>query len=38
MGARFRMGPIGSWNDDPAKRASYPGMQFRAEAYPQFMN
>src|SRR3954467_1879062 len=34
---RFRMGPIGSWNDDPAKRVSYPGLQFPAEAYPQFM-
>src|SRR4051812_46981617 len=34
---RFRMGPIGSWNDDPAKRVSYPGSQFPAEAYPQFM-
>ena len=34
---RFRMGPPGSWNDDPAKRVSYPGMQFPAEAYPQFM-
>ncbi len=28
------MGPPGSWNDDPAKRTSYPGMQFPAEAYP----
>ena len=28
---RFRMGPPGSWNDDPAKRVSYPGMQFPAE-------
>ena len=34
---RFRMGPPGSWNDDPAKRGSYPGMQFPADAYPQFM-
>jgi pimeloyl-ACP methyl ester carboxylesterase len=34
---RFRMGPIGSWNDDPAKRVAYPGSQFPAEAYPQFM-
>jgi pimeloyl-ACP methyl ester carboxylesterase len=34
---RFRMGPPGSWNEDPAKRGSYPGMQFPAEAYPQFM-
>ncbi len=34
---RFRMGPPGSWNDDPAKRVSYPGMQFPADAYPQFM-
>src|SRR5262245_36182893 len=34
---RFRMGPIGSWNDDPAKRVSYPGSQFPAESYAQFM-
>jgi hypothetical protein len=34
---RFRMGPPGSWNEDPAKRVSYPGMQFPAESYPQFM-
>ena len=34
---RFRMGPMGSWNDDPAKRVAYPGSQFPAEAYPQFM-
>ena len=34
---RFRMGPPGSWNDDPSKRVSYPGMQFPAEAYGQFM-
>ena len=31
------MGPPGSWNDDPAKRVSYPGMQFPAEAYGQLM-
>ncbi len=34
---RFRMGPPGSWNDDPAKRVAYPGSQFPADAYPQFM-
>ena len=34
---RFRMGPIGSWNDDPAKRVAFPGSQFPADAYPQFM-
>jgi pimeloyl-ACP methyl ester carboxylesterase len=34
---RFRMGPPGSWSDDQAKRVSYPGMQFPAEAYAQFM-
>jgi pimeloyl-ACP methyl ester carboxylesterase len=34
---RFRMGPIGSWNDDPSKRVAYPGSQFPADAYPQFM-
>lgn len=34
---RFRMGPPGSWNDDPAKRVAYPGAQFPAEAYGQFM-
>ena len=31
------MGPPGSWNEDPAKRGSYPDTQFPAEAYPQFM-
>src|SRR4051812_18468286 len=34
---RFRVGPIGSWNDDAAKRATYPGTQFPIEAYGQFM-
>lgn len=34
---RFRMGPSGSWHDDPAKRATYPGMQFPVEFYAQFM-
>jgi len=34
---RFRVGPIGSWNDDSAKRAPYPGVQFPIEAYEQFM-
>jgi len=34
---RFRVGPIGSWNDDKAKRATYPGVQFPTEAYEQFM-
>ncbi len=34
---RFRVGPIGSWNDDPAKRATYPGAQFPTEHYAQFM-
>jgi pimeloyl-ACP methyl ester carboxylesterase len=34
---RFRIGPIGSWNDDAAKRATYPGTQFPTEAYGQFM-
>src|SRR5258708_8459998 len=34
---RFRMGPPGSWNDDPAKRVAYPGSRFPADAYPQFM-
>ena len=34
---RFRIGPPGSWNEDKAKRASYPGVQFPIEAYAQFM-
>lgn len=34
---RFRVGPIGSWNDDKAKRAIYPGVQFPIDAYEQFM-
>ena len=34
---RFRLGPLGSWNDDKAKRATYPGVQFPTEAYEQFM-
>src|SRR5215469_3300453 len=34
---RFRIGPPGSWNDDKAKRATYPGAQFPIEAYAQFM-
>jgi pimeloyl-ACP methyl ester carboxylesterase len=34
---RFRIGPIGSWSADPAKRATYPGAQFPTEAYAQFM-
>jgi pimeloyl-ACP methyl ester carboxylesterase len=34
---RFRIGPIGSWNDDEAKRTTFPGAQFPTEAYAQFM-
>ena len=34
---RFRVGPAGSWNDDKAKRTTYPGTQFPTEAYEQFM-
>jgi len=34
---RFRIGPAGSWNDDPPKRTTYPGTQFPIEAYAQFM-
>ena len=34
---RFRIGPAGSWNDDKAKRRTYPGMQFPIEAYEQFL-
>jgi pimeloyl-ACP methyl ester carboxylesterase len=34
---RFRIGPIGSWNDDEAKRTAFPGTQFPTEAYGQFM-
>jgi pimeloyl-ACP methyl ester carboxylesterase len=34
---RFRVGPIGSWNDDKTKRVTYPGVQFPIDAYEQFM-
>ena len=34
---RFRIGPIGSWNADKAKRVTYPGTQFPIDAYDQFM-
>ena len=34
---RFRVGPAGSWNDDKAKRVTYPGAQFPIDAYDQFM-
>jgi len=34
---RFRIGPPGSWNDDKAKRATYPGTQFPIDAYAQLM-
>ena len=34
---RFRVGPIGSWSADKAKRTTYPGTQFPTEAYEQFM-
>jgi hypothetical protein len=34
---RFRVGPVGSWNDDKAKRVPYPCAQFPIEAYEQFM-
>jgi pimeloyl-ACP methyl ester carboxylesterase len=34
---RFRIGPPGSWNEDKAKRATYPGVQFPIAAYEQFM-
>jgi pimeloyl-ACP methyl ester carboxylesterase len=34
---RFRVGPIGSWSEDKAKRATYPGVQFPIDAYEQFM-
>jgi pimeloyl-ACP methyl ester carboxylesterase len=34
---RFRLGPLGSWNDDTAKRVTYPGVQFPTDAYEQFM-
>ena len=34
---RFRIGLIGSWNDDAAKRTTFPGSQFPTEAYGQFM-
>ena len=34
---RFRIGPAGSWNEDSAKRTTYPGTQFPIEAYGQFM-
>ena len=34
---RFRVGPIGSWNADKAKRVTFPGAQFPIESYEQFM-
>jgi hypothetical protein len=34
---RFRIGPPGSWNDEKAKRMTYPGVQFPIDAYEQFM-
>ncbi len=34
---RFRIGPIGSWSPEAAKRKTYPGTQFPIEAYEQFM-
>jgi pimeloyl-ACP methyl ester carboxylesterase len=34
---RFRLGPLGSWNDEKAKRVTYPGVQFPTESYEQFM-
>jgi pimeloyl-ACP methyl ester carboxylesterase len=34
---RFRVGPVGSWNAETAKRATYPGVQFPTDAYEQFM-
>jgi pimeloyl-ACP methyl ester carboxylesterase len=34
---RFRLGPIGSWSADKAKRTTYPGVQFPLDTYEQFM-
>ena len=34
---RFRLGPVGSWNADKAKRVTYLGVQFPLDAYEQFM-
>jgi pimeloyl-ACP methyl ester carboxylesterase len=34
---RFRLGPLGSWNAEKAKRTTYPGVQFPLDAYEQFM-
>jgi pimeloyl-ACP methyl ester carboxylesterase len=34
---RFRLGPLGSWNADKARRTTYPGVQFPLDAYEQFM-
>jgi hypothetical protein len=34
--SRFRMG-TGLWSDDPSKRQQYPGSQFPAEGYANFM-
>src|SRR5437764_619164 len=36
-GVPAKVGPIGSWNDDEAKRVTYPGVQFPIDAYEQFM-
>jgi len=34
---RFRVGSMGSWNDDAEKRLAYPGVQFPVDHYEQFM-
>jgi pimeloyl-ACP methyl ester carboxylesterase len=34
---RFRIGPPDSWDDDAARRITYPGVQFPIDAYEQFM-
>src|SRR5438445_2249844 len=34
---RFRVGPLGSWDADKAKRTTSTGVQFPLDAYEQFM-
>jgi len=34
---RFRIGPPGSYNEDPSLRVTYPGSQFPVEAYDTFV-
>jgi pimeloyl-ACP methyl ester carboxylesterase len=33
----FRFGPAGSWDPDPARRVTHPGLRFPVDAFDQFM-